>query len=135
MTGVERSQWWRLMNPIATRRPPAKGSQPETVISVPPTEILLINDDWRDSARYGRIAIGSTDGIRQVTITLFSDGGPTDPDYLVFLAHPNRLWVRTLGVSPPVIGSWMADHPAAAVGAAEVRRKQKIGKARRKGKR
>lgn len=129
MTDTRAPQWWRLMNPIYTLFPPAIGSQPEVVISVPPVEPLLINDDWQESAQHARIAIGTTDGTRRETLELVARDR-LDADYLVFLAHPSRLWVRTL--ARPTIGSWVADQPAAAVHRTEQRVGQKIRKGRRR---
>ncbi|AXQ60695.1 hypothetical protein SEA_ALI17_80 [Gordonia phage Ali17] len=121
--------WLRLCNPIATQRPPSPGSVPEVVLSVPPLETLLINDDWAQSARVGRIAISRTDGTLRETIELAAPDD-LDPDFLVFLAHPNRLYVRPrYGV--PFVGEWLPDMPTREIAEAEHRIGRRIRKARR----
>ena len=131
MTSYSTPLWWRLLNPIVTRRPPAAGSQPETVLSPlgVAAEALILNDDWADTARYRHIALRTTDGNRQALVELVP-GPPGDDDHLVFLAHPNRLWVRTF--RPPVVGQWLPQAPDDEVGEARDRRRQTITKARRR---
>ncbi|QDF19666.1 hypothetical protein SEA_TWONLO_81 [Gordonia phage Twonlo] len=123
--------WYRLLNPVGTRKPPVPGSQPEAVLSVPPLPMMLVNDDWADSAKMRRIAIGTTDGTARVTIHL---GGETrtDPDWFVFLGHPNRLWVRTIDGYPPALGEWLPEPPTREIAETEHRVGQTIKKARRK---
>lgn len=126
-----RPGWFRLLNPLATRRPPDVGSQPEVVLSVPPVPTLLINDDWPQTARTGRIAISTTDGVTRVVIYLDRATTPADPDYLVFLAHPNRLWVRPIDGRPPALGTWLPEPPDRELAHAEERAGQKIRRAKR----
>lgn len=83
--------WYRLLNPVGTRKPPVPGSQPHL-------------------------------------------GGETrnDPDWFVFLGHPNRLWVRTIDGYPPALGEWLPEPPTREIAETEHRVGQTIKKARRK---
>lgn len=101
--------WLRLKNPLATRRPPEPGSLPEAVLSVPPLPTLLVNDDWRDSIRgSATLAIATTDGLSRVIIELDQQiTTADDPDYAVFLAHPNRLFIRPADGRVPALGDWL----------------------------
>ena len=132
MTSYSTPLWWRLLNPITCAYPPATGSQAEarlvTVDGVPEAPIV-VNDNWRVTARQRHIGIATSDGTRRERITL-APGRPGDDDYLVFLAHPNRLWVRTF--RPPVVGQWLPQAPDVEVGEAQDRRRQTITKARRR---
>ncbi|QGJ95863.1 hypothetical protein J1770_gp78 [Gordonia phage EMoore] len=121
--------WLRLCNPLATRRPPSPGSTPEVVLSTPPLPTLLINDDWPQTARVGRIAISTTDGVLRETIELASPNRQ-DPDFMVFLAHPNRLYVRPR-YGLPHVGEWLPDMPTREVAEAEHRIGHRIRKAQR----
>lgn len=129
----EPTRWYRLCNPLATRKPPAPGSLPETVLSVPPLELLLINDDWHQTiARAGVLALSTTDGVRRVTIQLDTTRDPrASGDCVVFLAHPNRLFIRTADGLPPTLGEWLPDAPDRELAHAEQRVGQKIRKGRR----
>lgn len=129
---TRRSGWYRLLNPISTRKPPAPGSQPEIVLSTPPLPLLLINDDWDESARRRVIALGTTDGASRATIWLRDDLPMFDPDYLVFLGHPNRLWVRPADRRPPALGEWLPEPPTRELAETEHRIGQTIKRARRK---
>lgn len=129
-TGSNRAGgWWRLCNPVDTRRPPALGSQPEVVIGEPKLPTLLINDDWCESARLGQIEVRSTDGTLACRIMLWSPSRD-DPDHMVFLAHPNRLYVRARDRAPQ-LGMWLPDRPTREVAEAEHRTGQTIRKAQR----
>lgn len=130
MTGAG---WWRLLNPIDTTAPPHRGSRPELVLGA---DTLLLNDDWRETARTGVIGIGTTDGLRTevVRLDVLRPAG-ADDDYLIVLAHPTRLWVRTVDGLPPALGAWVLDNPRAAVAAAETRRGGKLRRATDRGRR
>lgn len=124
-------QWFRLLNPLHTLAPPAVGSQPEIVLSPlgVPTDPVLINDDWRDTAPARHIAISTTDGTRRDIIRL-TPGLRPDDDYIVMLAHPTRLWVRT--DRTPEVGSWVREAPTREIAEAEHRRGHTITKPRRR---
>ncbi|QDH93238.1 hypothetical protein SEA_DELREY21_85 [Gordonia phage Delrey21] len=114
--------WYRLMNPLAARRPPARGSQPEVVLSTPPLPTLLINDDWRDTIRgSATIAIGTPDGIHTRVSLDRNAVTDDDPDYAVVLAHPTRLFIRPVNGRVPVIGEWMPCTPDAEIAAGQDR--------------
>ncbi|AYR03062.1 hypothetical protein J1761_gp83 [Gordonia phage Kroos] len=115
--------WWRLLNPVHTRRPPVAGSAPEVVLSssVQATTPIYVNDDWAETAKQRTIAVN--DGVRQQIIPL-APGPPGDDDWLVFLGNPTRLWVRTF--TPPLVGSWLPQPPEQETREAEDRQRLPI---------
>ncbi|QPO17161.1 hypothetical protein SEA_LILBEANIE_83 [Gordonia phage Lilbeanie] len=108
MSKLELAPWYHLRNPVATQRPPATGSGHQSSFLFP---TLIINDDWRESVRgSGFIALAHTDGSGRTIISL-ADPTETEPDILVFLGHPNRLWIRPQFGALPSIGTWQLGEP------------------------
>lgn len=118
MTTRNPDGWYRLLNPVVTQCPPVAGSGPEVVLASP---TLVVNDNWMESVNtHCVLALAHADGSGRTKIRL-AVPSVAKPDTLVFLAFPNRLWLRTLTGERPAIGDWLADPPWAAIAAAESR--------------